>query len=47
VTVAVKVTDWPYVEGFVPETRVVVVAAALTVWVAALEVEGAYVLSEL
>jgi len=32
-TVAVKVTDWPYTEGFALELRVVVVSALFTVWV--------------
>jgi hypothetical protein len=34
-TVAVKVTDWPKTDGFVPEATVVVVFALLTVWVIA------------
>ena len=32
-TVAVKVTDWPNTVGLVEELMVVVVLAALTVWV--------------
>lgn len=38
VTVAVKVTDWPYCEGFFEEARVVVVLALLTVWARGAEV---------
>ena len=34
-TVAVKVIDWPKVEGLAEEATVVVVAAWLTTWVAA------------
>jgi len=37
-TVAVKVTDWPKVDGFAEDTRTVVVAGLSTVNVAALEV---------
>ena len=32
-SVAVKVTDWPGVEGFVEETRVTIGVALVTVWV--------------
>jgi hypothetical protein len=32
-SVAVKVTDWPGVEGFVEETRVTTGVALVTVWV--------------
>ena len=32
-TVAVKVTDWPTVDGFKDEVNVVVLAALFTVWV--------------
>jgi hypothetical protein len=32
VTVAVKVTDWPKVDGFSDDCTVVIVAAAVTVW---------------
>jgi hypothetical protein len=38
VTVAVKVTDWPYTEGLTPETTVVVVPALFTFWVRGEEV---------
>jgi hypothetical protein len=31
--VAVKVTDWPGVEGFVEETRVTTGVALVTIWV--------------
>ena len=44
-TVAVKVTDWPAVDGFNEEARVVVVGAALTVWMSAAEVLVAKVVS--
>src|SRR6266704_5010 len=37
-TVAVKVTGWPKVDGFAEDTRAVVVAGLITVNVAALEV---------
>ena len=33
VSVAVKVTDWPGVDGFVEETRVTTGVALFTVWV--------------
>jgi hypothetical protein len=39
VTVAVKVTDCPWFDGFGLEARVVAVAAALTVWETGEEVE--------
>jgi hypothetical protein len=38
VTVAVNVTDWPYVEGFGAAVRAVEVVAVDTVWVSVLEV---------
>jgi hypothetical protein len=38
VTVAVRVTVWPDVEGFRDVLRLVVVVRALTVWVRAVEV---------
>jgi hypothetical protein len=34
--VAVKVTDWPVVEGFAEELKAAVVAVWLTVWLSAL-----------
>jgi hypothetical protein len=35
VTVAVKVTDWPKTDGFVPDASVVVVDALFTTWLTA------------
>ncbi len=40
VTVAVKVTDWPVLEGFWLEVSAVVVERRFTVWLSAVEVLG-------
>ena len=45
VTVAVKITDWPTLDGLTEEIRPVVVAALLTVWVMAVDVDGALLAS--
>jgi hypothetical protein len=37
-TVTVKVTDWPYVEGFSPELTVVAVVFLFTLWLTTADV---------
>jgi hypothetical protein len=47
VTVAVKVTGWPTVDGFGEDSRAVVVPAGLTAWLTVLEVLPALLMSPL